>query len=215
MSSSTAKDEREELENLLRIKRLLPVGSEQHRRADEQISYWRQRAGWFDDDETMLEYNNGVYDTYYQLDDDGYGSGGRGGGRRRNSDIVKQGLKVLCVLVALGLSALMFRAIMRRMGTTKKEKKRSSDSRSRSSRSKSKSRSRSRSRSRKSRATGDYNLMDDEDGKSARSKRSTRSKSGSRSKRRSRSRSRPRSRSKSRSDAVPKEEAPPAEPVLV
>lgn len=210
---------------LIRMRRL--GNPEQHRRADEQINYWRQRAGWFDDEETMEEYNQGVYETYYEYDDDAYtgrNGGGRGGSK---SAIVKNGLKVLCVLVALGLSALMFRAIMRRVGTTKKEKKRSSDSRSRSGRSKSKSRSRSRSQSRKSRSGhghghggSDYNLMDDDDGKSARSKRSTRSKSGSRNKRRSsRSRSRPRSRSKGRSSSdhrnKKEEPAPHTEPVLV
>lgn len=181
-----------------------------HRRV-EDVKYWRQRAGWFDDDEKMKEYNNGVYDTYYQIDDDQ--GGHRSGGRRRHSDMVKTGLKVVCVLVALVLCTLMFRAIMRRVGSSKKEKKRS-DSRSRSGRSKSRSRSRSRSR----KTGSDYNLMDDDgDAKSSRSKRSTRSsRSKSKSKRSSsRSRSRNRSRSKSRTDSKEEPASPAAEPVLV
>jgi len=221
-----------ELERLLRVRRTA-VGRYQRRRADEQVNYWRQRAGWFDDDISMSEYNNGVYDTYYQFDDDarmssGSGSIRKGGGSSANAEIVKNALKVLSVLVALALSALMFRAIMRRLGTSsKKDKKRAaqshsggggSDNRSRSSRSKSRSRSRSRSRRGSSRA-GDYNLMDDDDGKSARSgrsKRSTRSssKSGKRGSHSSRSRSRPRSRSRGRGDRK-KDEKPTAEPVLV
>mmetsp|Transcript_44421 Transcript_44421/g.107454 ORF Transcript_44421/g.107454 Transcript_44421/m.107454 type:complete len:213 (-) Transcript_44421:2373-3011(-) len=45
-------------------------GDQQHRninlrRRVEQVDYWKQRAGWFDDDYSMKEYNNGVYDTYY------------------------------------------------------------------------------------------------------------------------------------------------------
>jgi len=216
---SSARDaEEKELEGLLRTRKRLGAGTpEQRRRLDEQVDYWRQRAGWFDDDAKMQEYNKGVYDTYYQYDDDGRA---RGGGRHRGhakAVWVKNGLKVLCVLVALGLSALMFRAIMRRLGTTSKKDKKRSESRSRS---KSKGRSRSRSRSRRGGRSGtDYSLMDD-DNKSSRSKRSTRSNRSSSRRRSSRSRSRARSRSKGRrtnSDAVlSKDESPPAsEPVLV
>jgi hypothetical protein len=186
----------------------LPV--QQHRRA-EDVDYWRQRAGWFNDDEKMVEYNNGVYDTFYQMDDDGAGSGARGGRRHHSrSDLVKTILKVVFVVVALALSALMFRAIMRRIGSSKKDKKRS-DSRSRSGRSKSRSRSRSRSR----KSGGDYNLMEEDgDAKSARSKRSHRSSKGER-RSSSRSRSRNRSRSKSRADGKEEPASPPTEPVLV
>lgn len=187
------------------------LGTGTTRRRLEDIEYWRERAGWFDDDESMKEYNNGVYDAYYQ-GDDGAGRHSRsGGGRGRkgsHADVVKTVLKVIIVLVAIGLCVLMFRAIMRRISSPKKEKVRS-DSKSRSSRSK--SRSRSRSRSRKSGAAGDYSLMEDQESKSSRSKRSSRSKSRTR---RSRSRSRTGSRSRSR----PKEaagESPKEAPVLV
>ena len=42
-----------------------------HRRLDEDVDYWRKRAGWADDDETMKNYNQGVYNTYYNGDSAG------------------------------------------------------------------------------------------------------------------------------------------------
>ena len=39
----------------------------------EDVDYWRKRAGWFDDDEAMKAYNEGVYDTFYSTDDDKVG----------------------------------------------------------------------------------------------------------------------------------------------
>lgn len=173
------------------------------RRRTEDVDYWRKRSGWFDDDQAMKDYNDGVYDTYYQLDDDR--SHSRSGAFRgaANSDLVKIIIKGLAVVVALCLCFLMFRLLNRRLGTEKKEKKKRTPSTTRSGE-RSSSRTRSRSRSRRS----EYDLMPDDtdnDGKSRGSNRS-RSKSG-------RSRSRARSRSASRRDAVVT--APPAEPVLV
>ena len=55
-----------------------------HRRA-EDVDYWRKRAGWFDDDAAMRDYNDGVYDAYYQLDDDRTKKSGGGGNRNRGS----------------------------------------------------------------------------------------------------------------------------------
>jgi len=177
----------------------------------EDVEYWRQRAGWFNDDESMKAYNEGVSTS----------EGSSGGGSSSSSAarvgkeaaIVKNVIKILSIVVALGLSILMFRAIMRRMSSdpetttaAAKDKKRS-ESRTRSS---SVRRSRSRSRSRK----GDYDLMGDDDNKS---RKSTRSKSSSR---RSRSRSRhgdsKRSRSKGRSssDKKPPVLPPTAEPPI-
>lgn len=197
------------------------------RRRNEEVSYWRERAGWFDDDGSMQDYNNGVYDAYYQIDDDGARfSGGRIGTAGTDSEMAKALLKGLCVLVALGIVYLLYRAVRGRTGSSKKAKK---DKKRSDSKTRSKSRSRSRSRGRKSSKNGDYELMSDDDGKSARSKRSTRSKSksksrssskkrsrssgasrsgaGGRSTSRSGSRSRPRSRSKSRKE--PKEKSTP------
>jgi hypothetical protein len=185
-----------------------PTMRQQLRRRTEDVDYWRKRAGWFDDDQAMKDYNNGVYDTYYQLDDDKPRSsgGGRLGGAA-NSEMAKNAIKVLSVVVALGLCFLMFRVISRRLTEGKKEKKKRSSSTSRGERSKSRSRSRSRSRK------GDYDLMsDDDDGKSNRSKNSNRSRSKSR---RSRSRSKSRARSHSASRKESKSSPVAAEPVLV
>ncbi|GKY93040.1 hypothetical protein MPSEU_000272300 [Mayamaea pseudoterrestris] len=176
------------------------------RRRTEDIEYWRQRAGWFNDDESMREYNQGVYDTYYEIDDDGSGRNHRSRlGSSKQREIAKNVLKVTAVLVALGLLVLMCKTLMRRLGSSKREKV-SSDSKSRSGRSK--SRSRSRSRSRKT-SDNNYELMD-EDG--SRSKRSSRSKSRTR---RSRSRSRQRSSSKSRPEKKREEEPVAIEPTVL
>jgi hypothetical protein len=188
------------------------------RRRTEEIDYWRKRAGWFDDDVSMREFNSGVYDTYYQLDDDKVE---RGGGRGGNGKRQRLGtlLKVVLALVVLGLCLFLFRAITRRIAPTKKQSKegksskgrsesksrsgRSSSSRSRSGRSASgRSRSgRSRSRSRKTSSSSNYELMDDKT--DTQSRKSSRSRSRSR---RSRSRSsRTRSKSKSRASESTKE----------
>jgi hypothetical protein len=168
-------------------------------RRTEDVEYWRQRAGWFNDDAAMKDFNDGVISSNGGSSNGKSGGSSAGGNGRsgfgaKEKTIVKNALKVLSVVVALGLSILMFRAIMRRMSgdsSTKKEKKRS-DSKTRNG---SVKRTRSRSRSRKD----GYEAMDDDN----KSRRSSRSKSS----RRSRSRSRPessatsvkRSRSKSRS----------------
>lgn len=172
------------------------------RRLDEELEYWRNRAGWFDDDVAMAEYNNGVYDKYYNSDgeDNGGGSGlnvfSNAGASGKEKGVLI--FKIVAILICLILCFFMFRIIARRFAgdKDKKSKKKSSSS----SRSRSKSRSRSRSRSRK---RGDYDLMDEE--KSRRSARSSRSKS----------RSRRSSRSRSRARSSKKEKAAPAEPVLV
>lgn len=199
-----------------------PMGSKRNhvRRRVEEIDYWRKRAGWFDDDVSMREFNNGVYDTYYQIDDDqaleNGGKGTSGGGKNRGLTTF---LKVACALLALAVCLLLCRAITRRVAPTKKSSKdgkssksrsesksrsgRSSSSRSRSGRSTGgRSRSgRSRSRSRKSSSASNYELMDDKT--DAQSRKSTRSRSRSR---RSRSRSsRTRSKSKSRASENTKE----------
>jgi len=42
----------------------------------EDVDYWRKHSGWFDDDESMKEYNTGVYTSYYSIDDDHEGGMG-------------------------------------------------------------------------------------------------------------------------------------------
>lgn len=162
----------------------------------EDVEYWRKRSGWFDDDASKVEYNNGIYDTYYNRDDDGSASGSRSNGNILSSESGKMSifLKITAIVVAVLFVVLIFRATQRRSGSSRDRSRHRSDS-SRRSRSRSKSSSR-RSRSRSRKRDG-YDLMDD--GESRKSGRSRSSRS--RSRRRSRSRggsSSSRSRSKSK-----------------
>jgi hypothetical protein len=179
-----------------------PLHHAQYVRRAEDVDYWRKAAGWFDDDAKMLEYNNGISDTYYQPRDGNGGSSFSLGGQQ--SETIGLALKIGVVVVVLVLFICVIRAIARRMEEKKvssSEGKRSS-SRSRSLGRSSSSRARSsRSRSR-TRGASDYEMMDD--GDDGRSRKSTRSSSGrSRSKGRSSSRTRERSRSKPRSSRKP------------
>lgn len=161
-----------------------------HRQLDE-VDYWRAQAGWVDD----------AYEPSQETTTTTTGGGTSAFGNTPD-EVAKNVLKLLSIFVALGLSVLFFRAIMRRMNSEKERKHRSDKSRAGSTR-----RSRSRSRSRK----GDYEIMDDGDEKSKRSSRSRSSRS-----RRSRSRSRTdRSRSKSRSRLDKSSSEPVQEAVLV
>jgi hypothetical protein len=167
------------------------------RRRLEDVDYWRKRAGWFDDDVTMQDYNSGVYDTYYQLGDDdtvGRRHHSKHGGFMRGSSGLMTFFKIGSVILAIVFGVLLFRALSRRTASSRKSsssKLGSTDSKHRSRSSSRSSRSRSRSRHASSSSTN-YDLMDE---KSERSKRSSRSRS--RSRRHSKSRS-SRSRSKSR-----------------
>lgn len=167
------------------------------RRRTEDVDYWRKRAGWFDDDVSMKEFNNGVYDTYYQVDDDGAlhrGSATETVGEGSNEGIgpfLKLGAGLLAVIIAI----LLYRALSRRSSSSRKvgSSSKGGTSDAKSSRSRSRS-SRSRSRSRKANSSSNYELMDDAKSE-ARSRKSSRSRS--RSRRRSKSR-KSRSRSKGR-----------------
>lgn len=177
---------------------------------DEEYNYWRKRAGWFDDDVSMQEYNSGVYNTYYEADDAIYsGSHGGGAGNRSSIHWVTILLNVALVSIVIVLAFLLYKTIAGRRSSppkeTSTEKKKSSkgrsDSSSRRSRSKStSSRRSSRSKSRSRKTDDSYKLMEDEDDKSKRSSRSVRSsRSRSRSVKRSRSRGSARSKSRTRS----------------
>ena len=50
---------------------------------ESDVDYWRKRAGWMDDDASMSDYNQGVYNTMYGVsgdDDDGATSSSSRGG---------------------------------------------------------------------------------------------------------------------------------------
>ena len=175
------------------------------RRRLDDVDYWRKRAGWFDDDVSMKEFNSGVYDTYYEVDDDAHGhsSGGSSGGGGMSGFASSNGLgtflKIGSAVLAVAFAILIFRALNRRSSSSsrKKDSKHHSSSDTKS-RSHSRSRS-SRSRSRSRRASSNYELMDEKS--EARSKRSSRSRSRSRKHSKGR-----KSRSRSKSRREPKKE---------
>ena len=195
--------------------RLRGSGGVHRRLEDANVDYWRSRAGWADDDETMRSYNEGVYSSYYGGDAGSTSSGGH----RSFSNTSKQmhlpwilgivSSVIFLILLVKCCSAAPPKSDRKGRTSSVKSSRDSSRSvrdkhgerrsRSRShaasdrSRSKSRTRSKSQSRSRRSDGEGgdesdvDYKLMDHEDDARSRSSRkSTRSKSRST---RSRSRS--------------------------
>eukprot|EP00537_Pseudo-nitzschia_pungens_P006665 CAMPEP_0172366478 /NCGR_PEP_ID=MMETSP1060-20121228/15538_1 /TAXON_ID=37318 /ORGANISM="Pseudo-nitzschia pungens, Strain cf. cingulata" /LENGTH=203 /DNA_ID=CAMNT_0013090355 /DNA_START=46 /DNA_END=657 /DNA_ORIENTATION=- len=165
------------------------------RRRTEEVDYWKQKAGWFDDDISMKEYNTGVYDTYYAGD-----ASGSNVNRKTPDTQLSTGLKIAAAVLSIVVAIVVFRVLSRRSSKKKVSStgKHKSSSESRSHRSRSRSRSgRSRSRTRRTGTASNYELMDD---KSDRSRKSGRSRSRSR---RSRSKSRSsKTRSKSKSRAA-------------
>lgn len=184
------------------------------RRRTEDIAFWRKRAGWYDDDQSMREYNSGVYDAYYQADDDGsyYLQSNESNGQvSTNSNTAATVFKFVAFAVVTGFFAMLIRAIGRRArkeapkNADRKERRRSNSKDPSLSRSLSRSRSRSRSRCR----NDAYDLMTDADDVS-RSKRSSRSKT----RRPSTGRSTSRTRTPSRTPRVDNE-VKIHEPILV
>jgi hypothetical protein len=186
----------------------------------EDVDYWRKRAGWYDDDKSMTDYNHGVYDKFYgRNDDDNTARKSKGGGGSGSNPAVTNTLKIFGVLIALVILAYLFRAVQRNRSSIA-ESKRESKERSKSAptrsdrseggsrRSRSKSapgRSRSRSKSRH-KTSSNYDLMDDD----TESRKSTRSRSNTK-----RTRSRSRASSRSRSKAGSSSRHVQKEPVLV
>jgi len=179
----------------------------------EDVDYWRKRSGWYDDDESMREYNKGVHTSTYGVDDDFVAAtkssnSSAGGGLGIDSEMLKTAGQICGALVGIVVLVMLVRAITRgstrrkkakaeSSGSTARSGKRSGSRRRSSSRSRSKSRTRSRSRRTKESggdgATGEnYELM--EDNKSANSRPRSRPRSRSKARSRSKSRSRPSSR---------------------
>ncbi|KAL7485469.1 hypothetical protein ACHAW6_011076 [Cyclotella cf. meneghiniana] len=197
-------------ERVLQRQRLLRARKSYSRNL-EDVDYWRKRAGWADDDETMKSYNQGVYNTYYLGDNENNGGGSSSSSvsKKNNQSSIKLS-DHLGWIIGLA-SALIFLILLvkccsadpteksRKHRTSSSAKSRDSsrslrdkhaDRRSRSrSRARSKSRTRSKSRSR-GEVIDDYKLMDGDD--------DNHSRKSSKSKKSSRSRSRSKTRSKSR-----------------
>uniref|UniRef100_A0A7S2IBV1 Uncharacterized protein n=1 Tax=Helicotheca tamesis TaxID=374047 RepID=A0A7S2IBV1_9STRA len=191
----------------------------------EDVNYWRQRAGWADDDTTMQEFNQGVYDSYYAMDDVFLSSNANADGSTGKAGGIMKLAKFVGLILGVLLVYLLVRAVRRSISGSssgsssgsKKSKSSSSGSGSRStsrrrsssraratslgrSRSKSvgrtrSSRSRSRSRRAKSSSDDDYALMEDDQ----------RPRKSGRSRSRTVRRSRSRARSKNRESSAPKE----------
>jgi len=119
----------------------------------EDVDYWREHSGWFDDDESMKEYNTGVYTSLYSIDDNE-------GGMDLNSNLLRTAGQICGALVGVLILVVLVRAFSRTSTSTKKGNRRRSASRSRS-----KSRTRSRSRRREREAKIDnYELMENSKG---------------------------------------------------
>merc|ERR1740124_149725 len=119
----------------------------------EDVDYWREHSGWFDDDEPMKEYNTGVYTSLYSIDDNE-------GGMDLNSNLLRTAGQICGALVGVLILVVLVRAFSRTSTSTKKGNRRRSASRSRS-----KSRTRSRSRRREREAKIDnYELMENSKG---------------------------------------------------
>ncbi len=171
-----------------------------HRRKLDDVAYWRKQAGWYDDDESMKNYNSGTM----QYGDDDYtpsstsssssSSGGFGLG-----DTMTTMMQIGGAFVAMAIVINIIKALGKRKRKTKSRgyRGKNSDDRSRkssksnksgrSSRSKSRTRSSSKSRSRSKSRKGDdnYHLMDDarshKSGRSSKSSKSAKSKSSRKS----------------------------------
>lgn len=184
-------------EDFLRGSKIFKFEHTASRKLDD-VDYWRHRAGWFDDDVSMKQYNSGVLSSTYSTNDDYTHKKSRSSSSGSLSywmkDILTALGQILGAFVALAVIIMIIRFMRRsnKRNQRSKHRIRDGDGDDRSRRSKSRSRARSKSKSRKSsRTDDDYHLMADE-GRSHKSGKSSRSG-------RSRSKSKSRSRSKSRS----------------
>ena len=209
---------------------------------DVNVDYWRQRAGWADDDATMKSYNQGVYNTYNYGNDSSSSTGGSVGTAPKTKKFSLDHMGWILGFASTFIFLIMLvkccssaptkksKSSSSKKGKGSKDKSKDKEegrsrsrsrSRTRSGRSASKSRGRSKSKSRsgkKDETSSDYKLMSDDDTKSTKS---TRSRSRSRSK--SVHRSRGRSKSKTRTSvstgtddkATKKESVDPEQKMLV
>ncbi len=188
---------------------------------DVNVDYWRSRAGWADDDASMIQYNQGVYNS---MRDGGNGYNGSSSA----SMTAKAKAATDRPFVFMGaLAAVLFCLFMicccnvsKKGGKKSAPKKKKSAAKTKDSsrelrdkHGERRSRSRSRARASEKKVSDDYQLMDggdeednksskrrDRDGRSVRSSSRSRARSTERSSDRSRATSKSRSKSKSRSD---------------
>ena len=194
----------------------------------EDVSYWRKRAGWYDDDTSMKNYNENAQshrygdDDYVDSDSGSFYSSWFGGGG--NNMILWNLAGVLIILFSCTAMFCIARAIKRKLGSASNPSKDKDKDRLKSSPSKSRSRSTSRTRSRSRAARRDvesdegtsYSLMEEEE-KRRRDRDRERERRRGESKSRSRSASRVRSsrRSLSRQASSRRESSNVTEPMIV
>lgn len=169
-----------------------------HRRL-EDVTYWRKKAGWYDDDASMKNYNSKAQNNRFFSSDDEAGNSVA----KASETLLWNAIGVVVILVSVAFMFFIARAITRKLtakskireSSGEKETEKSSSGRSHRSRT---SRARSRSRSRaadESAGTTEYRLMEGESDR--RERRKDRSSSRARSSRSSSRRSQSRTRSSS------------------
>lgn len=186
---------------------------------DVNVDYWRSRAGWADDDASMLQYNQGVYNSMRSGNgNNGSSSESMTAKAKAELDAAKHSFVFMGVLAAVLFCLFMMcccnvskKGDQKSAPLKKKSAAKTKDS-SRELRDKHgerRSRSRSRARASKKKVSDDYQLMDggdEEDGKSSkrrdRSRARSTERSPDRSRARSKSKSKRRSEGKSRVDAT-------------
>lgn len=89
---------------------------------DANVDYWRSRSGWADDDETMRNYNEGVYSSYYGGDSNAPKNVGRAGSWSQGSDNAKT-IAHLGWILGLGAS-LIFLILLAKCCSTAPPKER-------------------------------------------------------------------------------------------
>jgi len=83
-------------------------------RSLEDVDYWRKRAGWFDDDETMNAYNEGVQDTYYATDDNASSSGKAGSKISFSSKAAKKAMQSVLITLAVLIGLITLTKLCKR-----------------------------------------------------------------------------------------------------
>lgn len=147
------------------------AGQSIHRRL-EDVTYWRKKAGWFDDDASMKNYNSKAQSNRFFSSDDGSGGGNNGSGYSSET-LLWNIIGVIVIVVSVAFMFFIARAITRKLTAKSRSKEsiigerdaeKTSSARSHRSRtSRARSRSRSRAANDESGATTEYRLMDGED----------------------------------------------------
>eukprot|EP01083_Nonionella_stella_P026359 72534_1 len=107
--------------------RILTRITDNSQRKLDDVDYWRKRAGWYDDDVSMSEYNQGVINGYgYNTDDDYQPSSSSGSSSSSSkssgssmfnfamNDIMTTAVQIFGALFALVIIIMIIRAMGRK-----------------------------------------------------------------------------------------------------